>query len=105
MLSLVLRLIGKMGIPVGIGTAHLGSGTTEYFNSVASATKNTTGKTLLCYRVLVIGSVSICQWQVQPVVFGFSILSKDFMVDLELSALQAENKGEVISTPRVVICL
>ncbi|MEE9302741.1 MAG: type IV pilus secretin PilQ, partial [Thiotrichaceae bacterium] len=34
--------------------------------------------------------------------FGFSILSKDYLIDLELSALQAESKGEIISTPRVV---
>jgi type IV pilus assembly protein PilQ len=33
---------------------------------------------------------------------GFSVLSKDFMVDLELSALQAESKGEIISTPKVI---
>jgi type IV pilus assembly protein PilQ len=34
--------------------------------------------------------------------FGFSVLAKDFLLDLELSALQAENKGEVVSTPRVI---
>lgn len=34
--------------------------------------------------------------------FGFSILSKDLLLDLELSALQAESKGEIVSTPRVV---
>jgi len=34
--------------------------------------------------------------------FGFSILAKDFLLDLELSALQAESKGEVVSTPRVI---
>ena len=33
---------------------------------------------------------------------ALSLLSKDYLLDLELSALQAENKGEVISTPRVV---
>ncbi len=33
---------------------------------------------------------------------AFSVLSKSFLLDLELSALQAENKGEVVSTPRVV---
>jgi len=33
---------------------------------------------------------------------AFSILSKNYLLDLELSALQAENKGEVVSTPRVV---
>jgi len=34
--------------------------------------------------------------------FAFSLLSGDYLLDLELSALQAENKGEIISTPRVV---
>lgn len=34
--------------------------------------------------------------------FGLAVLAKDFLLDLELSALQAESKGEVISTPRVV---
>lgn len=33
---------------------------------------------------------------------AFSLLSKDYLVDLELSALQAESKGEIVSTPRVV---
>jgi type IV pilus assembly protein PilQ len=34
--------------------------------------------------------------------FAFSVLSKNLLLDLELSALQAESKGEIISTPRVV---
>jgi type IV pilus assembly protein PilQ len=34
--------------------------------------------------------------------FGFSVLTRDFMVDLELSALQAESKGEIISSPKVI---
>jgi type IV pilus assembly protein PilQ len=33
---------------------------------------------------------------------GFSILSKGFLLDLELSALQAESRGEIIATPRVI---
>ncbi len=33
---------------------------------------------------------------------AWTILGADFLVDLELSALQTENRGEVISTPRVV---
>jgi type IV pilus assembly protein PilQ len=90
------------GDTVGIGTGNLGAGTTTYFNSVVDAAKDTTGKTSiilpglsdrLSVNMPVAGSAGS---------FGFSILSKDFMVDLELSALQAENKGEVISTPRVV---
>ncbi len=33
---------------------------------------------------------------------GLSVLSGDYLVDLELSALQSENRGEIISTPRVI---
>jgi len=34
--------------------------------------------------------------------FALAILSNDYLVDLELSALQAEGRGEVISSPRVI---
>lgn len=33
---------------------------------------------------------------------GFTILGADYLLDLELSALETEGRGEVISTPRVV---
>jgi len=33
---------------------------------------------------------------------ALAVLGKDYLLDLELSALQAEGKGEVISSPRVV---
>ncbi len=33
---------------------------------------------------------------------GFSILAADYLLDLELSALETEGQGEVISTPRVI---
>lgn len=33
---------------------------------------------------------------------GLAILGDDYLVDLELSALQAEGRGEVISSPRVI---
>jgi type IV pilus assembly protein PilQ len=33
---------------------------------------------------------------------GFSVLAADFLLDLELSALETEGRGEVVSTPRVV---
>jgi type IV pilus assembly protein PilQ len=33
---------------------------------------------------------------------AFSLLGPDYLVDLELSAAQAEGRGEVISTPRVI---
>lgn len=37
-----------------------------------------------------------------PGTIGLALLSSKYLVDLELSALQAEGKGEVISTPRVI---
>ena len=33
---------------------------------------------------------------------GFAILGSDYLLDLELSALQAEGRGEVVSSPRVI---
>lgn len=33
---------------------------------------------------------------------GFAILSADYLVDLELSALQSEGRGELVSSPRVI---
>ena len=33
---------------------------------------------------------------------GFSILGADYLLDLELSALQQEGRGEVVSSPRVI---
>lgn len=34
--------------------------------------------------------------------FSLAILDRDFLIDLELSALEAEGRGEIISTPRVI---
>ncbi|HUF73840.1 MAG TPA: type IV pilus secretin PilQ [Gammaproteobacteria bacterium] len=35
-------------------------------------------------------------------VLNFAILDNDYLVDLELSAVQAEGKGEIVSTPRII---
>lgn len=37
-----------------------------------------------------------------PAGLALAILTKDFLLDLELSAIQAEGKGEVVSSPRVL---
>lgn len=34
--------------------------------------------------------------------FGLTVLAEDYLLDLELSALQTEGRGEVISSPRVI---
>lgn len=84
---------------VGIGSLN---GSDKYYTSIAAAAADTTGKTpitlpglndRLSVNLPVTGAAGK---------FGFSLLSNDFMVDLELSALQAESKGEIISTPKVM---
>jgi type IV pilus assembly protein PilQ len=34
--------------------------------------------------------------------FSLAVLERDYLVDLELTALQAEGRGEIVSTPRVI---
>lgn len=87
---------------VGIGTGKLGSGTDKYWETATKALADTTGESTvtipglsdrLSVNLPVTGAIGS---------YGFSILSKDFLVDLELSASQAESKSETISSPRVI---
>lgn len=87
---------------VGIGTGTLGTGTDTYWESATKALADTTGSATvtmpslsdrLSVNLPVTGAIGS---------YGFSILSKDFLVDLELSASQSENKSETISSPRVI---
>ncbi len=93
----------------GIAGAGLGSGTDSYYDSVAEVnanlsdtdTSNDTSSFVTLPGLTDRLSVNL------PVVgaagrFGFSILTSDFLLDLELSALQAESKGEIVATPRVI---
>lgn len=84
----------------GIAGAGLGSGTDTYYNSLASSSSGTAGQVKLpglTDRLSVNLPTSGAAGK-----FGFSILTSDFLLDLELSALQAESKGEIIATPRVI---
>lgn len=38
----------------------------------------------------------------QPGQLALAVLGSDYLIDLELSAMQAEGRGEVVSTPRVI---
>lgn len=87
---------------IGIGTGHLGSGTDDYWESATKALADPTGD-----NTVTIPGLSDRLSVNLPVTsaigsYGFSILSKDFLVDLELSASQAESKSETISSPRVI---
>lgn len=84
----------------GIAGTGLGSGTDTYYNSLASSSSGTAGQVKLpglTDRLSVNLPAAGAAGK-----FGFSILTSDFLLDLELSALQAESKGEIIATPRVI---
>ncbi|CAA6804706.1 MAG: Type IV pilus biogenesis protein PilQ [uncultured Thiotrichaceae bacterium] len=86
---------------IGLGAGSLNGASDTYYNSIASGGGSAGGETVtipnisdrLNVNLPVIGSAGS---------FGFSILTSDFMLDLELSALQAESKGEIVATPRVI---
>lgn len=86
----------------GIGTGNLGNGTDDYFDSIGEALADETGQTQITLPGL--GDRLSVNLPVTGAAgsFGFSVLSRDFIIDLELSALQAESKGEIISSPRVI---
>jgi type IV pilus assembly protein PilQ len=66
--------------------------TTEIVNNILSGGGNAFGSDRLNVSLPVASAGRI----------GFAILGSNYLVDLELSALQAEGRGEVLSTPRVV---
>ena len=82
------------------------AGTNSFYNNGSTSTTNAAGVTTTTTPSTV-PSLSDRLSVNLPVAgaagaFGFSILASDFLLDLELSALQAESKGEIVSTPRVI---
>ena len=81
----------------------VGSGKNEATTQFAVDTINgTTPRTLpdLSNRLGV--NMPVTAGSGNPASYGLSILSGDFLVDLELSALQTEGRVEILSSPRVV---
>lgn len=98
-LGLTLDDIGSDTIAVASGS---GVATNDYLASILDAQNDPTGQTLVelpqlsdRYNVTVpIGSSAGR--------FSLAVLGSDYLVDLELSALESEGRGEIISTPRVI---
>ncbi|MGB1009688.1 MAG: type IV pilus secretin PilQ [Thiolinea sp.] len=86
---------------IGLGAGSLSGASDSYYTSIADASSGSGNNSIklpgindrLNVNLPVVGAAGS---------FGFSILTSDFMLDLELSALQAESKGEIIATPRVI---
>ena len=89
---------------IGIAGGGLSSATDTYYNSYADAasSSSSTGGT----KVKMPGLTDRLSVNLPTAgaagKFGFSILTSDFLLDLELSALQSESKGEIIASPRVI---
>ena len=45
---------------------------------------------------------STCRSPIRPAALALTLLDSDYIVDLELSAAQAEGRGEIISSPRLI---
>ncbi len=97
----------SIGSSVGFGFAELGSTTVAGSGNIGAATQlqNIASGTNIDEgddpNRLSTQFGATSQGQRVPS-YALSILGSDFLVDLELSAIQAEGKGEVISNPRVV---
>jgi len=83
-------------------TSATGAGANNYISSILDASNDPTGNTPIefpdlndRYNVnLPIGDAAGR--------FSLALLKSDYLVDLELAALEAEGRGEIVSTPRVI---
>ncbi len=102
-----------LGIRLGITTDNIGNdpliltsgtgvGTNDYLDSIAEAFNDPTGQTPIFYPSLT------DRYNVNlPIAdaagrFSLALVKQDVLVDLELTALEAEGVGEIVSTPRVI---
>lgn len=98
-LGLTADDIGSDTIAVASGT---GVAANDYLSSIVDSLNDPTGNTLVefpdlnqRYNVNVpIGSSAGR--------FSLAVLGDDFLVDLELTAIETEGRGEIVSTPRVI---
>jgi type IV pilus assembly protein PilQ len=83
-------------------TTGTGVGANNYLASILDAANDPTGQTpvefpALSERYNVNLPIGDAAGRI-----GLAVLGSDFLVDLELSALEAEGAGEIVSTPRVI---
>ena len=86
-------------ITVATGT---GEGANNYLASIIDALNDPTGQTVAEFPTLnnrYNVNVPIADAAGR---FSLAVLHNDFLVDLELTALEAEGRGEIVSTPRVI---
>ena len=83
-------------------TSGTGVGATDYLAGILDALNDPTGQTPLEYPDL------NDRYNVNVPIgdaagrFSLAVLGQDYLVDLELTALETEGRGEIVSTPRVI---
>ncbi|MCP5091974.1 MAG: type IV pilus secretin PilQ [Gammaproteobacteria bacterium] len=102
-----------LGVRLGITTDNIGSrdllvttgtgqGANDFVDSIAESFNDPTGDTPIFYpsqndRYNVNLPIADAAGR-----FSLALVKSDILVDLELSALEAEGRGEIVSTPRVI---
>lgn len=89
------------GVTVISGT---GSGTNTMINSALSNLADPANGTIYPITVPQLGNRYNVNVPIADAAgrFALAILESDFLIDLELTALEAEGRGEIVSTPRVI---
>jgi len=85
-----------------IVTTGTGGGANDFIDSIAEAFNDPTGQTPISYPSLndrYNVNVPIADAAGR---FSLALVKQDILVDLELTALAAEGRGEIVSTPRVI---
>ena len=91
--------ISSDNIVVASGT---GTATNNYLASILDAINDPTGNTTVQFPDLS-NRYNVNLPIADPAGrFSLAVLGSDYLVDLELSALEAEGRGEIVSTPRVI---
>jgi len=98
-LGVTTENIGPRPLLVTSGT---GAGANNYMASILNSANDPTGTTPIEFPSL------SDRYNVNvPIAdaagrFSLALLKSDYLIDLELSALEAEGRGEIVSTPRVI---
>lgn len=101
--DLGVRLGGVVARDNGDGVTTL-SGSSEAADTVVNSAADNLGSTGSPFPVEIpaLEDRTAVDFPVGGGQLGLAILDSNFLLDLELSALQAEGRGEIISTPRVI---
>ena len=98
--------LGVTGNSINNDTITVWSGTGEatnnYLSSILESANDPTGQTPVLLPALA-SRYNVNVPIAEPAGrFSLAVLGEDYLVDLELTALEAEGRGEIVSTPRVI---